>query len=266
MRGQAYDNGANMKGDKSGVQSRIRVLNPRAFYVPCSSHSLNLVVNDMAKASLEAAKFFNMVQKIYLFFSSSTFRWAILLKHVEGLTLKPLSDTRWESRIEALKPLRYQLGGIYDALLTIYDNAEIDNLIKVEASGLLNCLKQFKFLCSIIIWYKVLNCINPISKLLQTQDYDLPTAMELLKNCTDFFKNLRSDEAFDNILCDAKELADEIDITDSFEITQPRHRIRRKNINFDYEAQDNPIEDPKLKFKIEFYFFTIDQAWNPDSV
>ncbi|GFT27606.1 DUF4371 domain-containing protein [Trichonephila clavipes] len=53
MRGQAYDNGANMRGEKSGVQSRIRTLNPRTIYVPCSSHSLNLVINDMAKASLE---------------------------------------------------------------------------------------------------------------------------------------------------------------------------------------------------------------------
>lgn len=86
--------------------------------------------------------------------------------------------------------------------------------------------------------------------------------MELLKNCTGFFQNLRSDEAFDKILCDAKELADEIDIAANFEFTQPRHRVRRKTVNFDYEAQDDPIEDPKLKFKIEFYFFTIDQATN----
>ncbi|GFV86233.1 zinc finger MYM-type protein 1 [Trichonephila clavipes] len=34
MRGQAFDNGANMRGNKSGVQSRINALNPRAFYLP----------------------------------------------------------------------------------------------------------------------------------------------------------------------------------------------------------------------------------------
>ena len=66
IRGQGYDTGSSMRGDKGGVQSRIKKLNSRAFYVPCSSHSLNLVVNDMAKASLEAANFFNMVQKIYI--------------------------------------------------------------------------------------------------------------------------------------------------------------------------------------------------------
>ncbi|GLV46131.1 hypothetical protein CBL_05192 [Carabus blaptoides fortunei] len=68
IRGQGHDNGSNMRGDKSGVQSRIKNLNTRAFYVPCSCHSLNLVVGDMAKASLEATNFSNMVKKIYLFF------------------------------------------------------------------------------------------------------------------------------------------------------------------------------------------------------
>ncbi|GFW05202.1 DUF4371 domain-containing protein [Trichonephila clavipes] len=228
MRGQAFDNGANMRGNKSGEQSRINALNPRAFYLPCSSHSLNLVVNDMAKASFEAANFFNIVQNIYLFFSSSTFRWTILLKYVHGLTLKPLSDTRWESRTEALKLLRYQLGGIYDALLAVYNISEIDNSLRVEASELLSCVKQFKFLCCIVIWYKILNCINPISKLLQTKDYDLPSAMEFLKNCKDFFKDLRSDTAFNKMLCDARELADEIDIPANFELTQPRPSSKKK--------------------------------------
>nr|XP_042913733.1 zinc finger MYM-type protein 1-like [Parasteatoda tepidariorum] len=41
MRYQGYDNGSNMRGEKSGVQTRIRNINPRAFYVTSSSHSLN---------------------------------------------------------------------------------------------------------------------------------------------------------------------------------------------------------------------------------
>ncbi|GFV56352.1 uncharacterized protein TNCV_4674701 [Trichonephila clavipes] len=59
--------------------------------------------------------------------------------------------------------------------------------------------------------------------------------MELLKNCKDFFKDLRSDTAFNEMFCDARELANKTDILADFELTQPRHRIRRMNINFDYE-------------------------------
>ncbi|GFS79653.1 DUF4371 domain-containing protein [Trichonephila clavipes] len=150
--------------------------------------------------------------------------------------------------------LRYQVEGIYDALLAVCNNSEIDNSIRVDASGLLSCVEQFKFLCCI----EILNCINPISKLWQTEDYDLPSAMEHLKNRKDFFKDLRSDTALNEMLCNAREFADEIDTPANFELTQPRHRVRKRNVNFDYEAREVSIEDPTLKYKAEFYFFTLE--------
>ncbi|GFW64712.1 uncharacterized protein TNCV_701151 [Trichonephila clavipes] len=64
------------------------------------------------------------------------------------------------------------------------------------------------------------------------------------------------------MLCDAREFADELDIPANFELPQPRHRIRRRNVNFDYEARDDSIEDRTLKYKAEFYFFTLDKAIN----
>ncbi|GFV01592.1 uncharacterized protein TNCV_2961851 [Trichonephila clavipes] len=68
--------------------------------------------------------------------------------------------------------------------------------------------------------------------------------------------DLRSDTALNEMLCDAPEFADEIDIPANFELTQPRHRVRRRNVNFDYEAREDPIEDPTLKYKAEFNFFS----------
>lgn len=49
-RGQGYDNGANMKGQNQGVQTHILRLNPRAYFMPCGCHNLNLTLGDMAKA------------------------------------------------------------------------------------------------------------------------------------------------------------------------------------------------------------------------
>ncbi|CAM4565616.1 unnamed protein product [Caretta caretta] len=48
LHGQGYDNGSNMKGKDNGVQRRMMEINPRAFFIPCSAHSLNLVVSDAA--------------------------------------------------------------------------------------------------------------------------------------------------------------------------------------------------------------------------
>ncbi|XP_065642994.1 zinc finger MYM-type protein 1-like [Hydra vulgaris] len=113
-RGQSYDNEANMKGIHSEVQKRIRDINPRAVFVPCSFHSLDLMVCDAAKSSSKAVSFFGLVQEVYNFFSGSNIRWTILMKSVQTLTLKPLSNTRWESRVESLKTLKYEYSKVYD--------------------------------------------------------------------------------------------------------------------------------------------------------
>ncbi len=53
-RGQSYDNGANMKGKNKGVQARLLEKNTREMFVPCGSNTLNLVVCDAAKGSVDA--------------------------------------------------------------------------------------------------------------------------------------------------------------------------------------------------------------------
>ena len=44
LRGQCYDGAANMSGQYSGLQSRISAKNPKALYVHCHAHVLNLVI------------------------------------------------------------------------------------------------------------------------------------------------------------------------------------------------------------------------------
>ncbi|XP_022168964.1 zinc finger MYM-type protein 1-like, partial [Myzus persicae] len=77
-RGQAYDNGSNMVGQYKGVQSRISNINSRAFFTPCTAHSLNLVLCDAAKNSLRAITFFGILRRVYTLFSASVSRWDIL--------------------------------------------------------------------------------------------------------------------------------------------------------------------------------------------
>lgn len=73
-RGQAFDNGANMRGKSKGVQARLLEKKPRALFVPCGAHTLNLVLCDSAKASPDAMTYFGILQKLYTLFSASTKR------------------------------------------------------------------------------------------------------------------------------------------------------------------------------------------------
>lgn len=68
LRGQGYDNGANMRGKHNGLQKKCLDLNPRALFVPCCNHSLNLVVNDAAKSNNLSINCFSLVQELFVFF------------------------------------------------------------------------------------------------------------------------------------------------------------------------------------------------------
>ncbi|XP_065651141.1 zinc finger MYM-type protein 1-like [Hydra vulgaris] len=153
LRGQGYDNGRNMRGKNKGVQRRILDVNPRALFIPCCAHTLNLAVNDAVKCCLEATAFFDLVQHVYVFFSASTRRWEVLTRYVSNLTVKPLSETRWESRIDALKPLRYQLGDIYDALAEFANDTNLTgaygNSTRVDARFIANAIFSFEF---VVLW------------------------------------------------------------------------------------------------------------------
>ena len=143
-RGQGYDNGANMRGRISGVQARILQLNKCALFVPCSCHCLNLVLGDMAKSSVTAVTFFGIVQQIYLLFSASVQRWQVLKSHVKSFTLKPLSETRWECRVDSVKAIRYQIGDIYDALIDLSETSD-DRKCQSEAVLIAKELKSYVF-------------------------------------------------------------------------------------------------------------------------
>lgn len=54
----------------------------------------------------------------------------IFEKCVPNLILKLLSDTRWKSRVKRLKPLRFQIDEIYDALFELQEDKKIDNQIR----------------------------------------------------------------------------------------------------------------------------------------
>ncbi|XP_071054435.1 zinc finger MYM-type protein 1-like [Onthophagus taurus] len=235
LRGQGYDNGSNMKGKINGVS-----------------------------CSLEATSFFNIVQKIYTFFAGSTKRWHILQKHAANLTIKPLSDTRWESRIDALKPLRFQISKIYDALMDIYNDLNpagySGNIMRVEAKGIADGISTFKFLVSLITWYNILFEINIISKLLQNKNADIFVCTKQLEVTKNYLVSCRSDENFEKNLSDATLLANELDIDANFPNAPSRRRKIKKQ--FDYEAEGVSIQDPKQNYKISFYYMIIDNAVN----
>jgi hypothetical protein len=65
-------------------------------------------------------------------------------------TVKPLCNTRWECRIDCLKPLRYQIAEIHDALVSVNESLS-DPAVKHEALTLFQQICDFSFIAMLVI-------------------------------------------------------------------------------------------------------------------
>lgn len=69
--GQSYDGAANMRGSYSGLQARILDENPKALFVWCHAHRLNLIVLSAVGSCIEAVDLFGNMEKLYCFITCS---------------------------------------------------------------------------------------------------------------------------------------------------------------------------------------------------
>lgn len=220
---------------------------------------MNLVVNDAALSCVEAVSFFGTIQETYNFFAGSPHRWNVLKSHVTSLTVKPLSQTRWESRIEAINPFRYQLGELYDALFESSQDPRLDAFGKNNALSLAKKLKSYSFICCLVLWHLILFRINLISKILQEQQVNITRAVELIVKVKSYFSEIRTSEGLERMLVDARELAETMEVDPTFG-QESQVRPRRVKKQFDYESSDDPPNDPKATFRKNVYFYILDQA------
>lgn len=245
VRGQGYDNGSNMKGKHQGVQKRLLDINPRAFYMPCGCHCLNLVLCDMANSCHKAKTFFGTCQTIYNVFSNSTKRWSVLLDYIDNLTLKSLSATRWESHVESVKAIKTQIFQIKEALIQLAKVSE-DGKVCRDAESLINGeFSSFEFILSLVIWYEILFKINLVSKKLQSNDMLLDVAVKNLEGLVTYFENYR-ETGFDKAIIEAKQIAETIDVEPEFPIKRASYRKKQ----FD-EIPNTEREEQSAKKNLE---------------
>ncbi|XP_050130318.1 uncharacterized protein LOC126606952 [Malus sylvestris] len=256
VRGQGYDNGSNMKGKHQGVQKRLLDINPRAFYMPCGSHCLNLIVCDMASSCLKAKSFFGACQCIYTVFANSTKRWNILLEHIDGLTLKSLSTTRWESHIESVKAIKSQVAQVRNALFTLVEITENPRLSRDAECLASGELSSFDFVLSLVIWYDILLKINMVSKKLQSEDMRLDVAVKALEALVTFFENYR-ETGFASAMRDAKEIALELEIDPVFQTK--RHRPRKRHHD-EVDGNEREQQSAEESFRTNYFLVIVDIA------
>lgn len=203
MRGQSYDNASNMSGTYSGLQARIKQVNPLAEYAPCAAHSLNLVGSCAASCCEEACHFFELLQTVYCFFSASTQRWEMLNAKV---TLKGLSETRWSARDDACRSLTKNWDLVVGVLKTFSEDHYQKPASRCEAKGILKKLNRFECALMAVFWGDILEMLNKTSKTLQSVSTDLNTVVQLYDSVIHYIHSARNRSTFLNYENSAKKL------------------------------------------------------------
>ena len=192
LRGQSYDNAANMSGCYNGLQAQICQINSLAYYIPCAAHSLNLVGVSAAESCANAIPFFGLVHTLFNFFSASTHRWAVMCEclqqqAVSALVLKRATGTRWCARADATKALYNGYSSFQKALTFMASDAKQKPETIHEAKCLLKDLSKKETAVMSVFWAVILEKINAVSKSLQNETIELKVAINLLKSLSEFF-------------------------------------------------------------------------------
>ncbi|XP_049794473.1 uncharacterized protein LOC126204099 [Schistocerca nitens] len=220
---QVYDNGSDKCGKHNGLRRRILDIN-NGFYVPYSSHSLNLVVKDAANISHETMSFIDL-----------------------------LSATRWSSRIEAIKPSQSYIEDIFDALWEISEaSSTLDCTTALKVKSLALKFLTYKFIYSVIIWYNVLSEITFLSTMTQNLTINTQICINLLMSLIHIFTQYRTDGNFEIVFKEATNVANKLHAETGFPPVNIRPP-RRKTTQFQYEHCDEFWLDPKMNFKVEFF-------------
>ena len=228
-RGQGYDNAATMAGIHTGVGKRISDIHPKAVFVPCTNHSLNLAGVHCAEKVVNAVTFFGTIEKLYVFCSGSTHRWHILMSRVNK-SVKRICETRWSSKHDAVDAVATNTEGFVESLEELRDGDFETAETKGDAGNLLVNMMSYSFFSYLHFWSHLLKEIDETQINLQTKGLGLDKCATDIASLLKFIVEER-----ENLVVNAHASATEK--CAFYEIT-PERRVRRKKRMPGEEAHD----------------------------
>ena len=138
--------------------------------------------------------FLMFVQGLYVLFSASTHRWNLLteaLKPLQCSTTKPLSDTRWEARYDALHALRKGYQAVLQVSKTMCDDNDEKYQTKETAWDFVSSMEKLETGILLEVWSYIMERFHKTSQALQDSKMPLNRETNLLQALHDFIQLLR---------------------------------------------------------------------------
>ena len=249
-RGQTYDGASNMSGHLSGVASRLKQEEPRAFYVHCVAHCLNLCLQDCAHQCPCIRDALALANDMSTLIHSSPKRLALFRYLKEQLSpgspgLKPLCPTRWTVRTGAIDAILKNYSVISEELEQIEVESHSESSRK--ALGLLALMERFSTYFGLKLSFLVFSATEQASSTLQYKDINAQEAAMAIDAARSFLGRQRSDSAFDGFYQSV--------VNEASNYTQDPTLPRQKRIprRLDDGASNHVYSSPKEYYQQQYY-------------
>ena len=259
-RGQCYDGASNMSGPRSGVAKQLRDDEPRALYLQCHGHALNIAVGDAIKRCKHTKDALDVAFEVSKLVKVSPKRTAQLEKLKEELSLdspgfRVLCPTRWTVRAASLKSLLSN----YIALQHLWETAKdstADPTIKGRIIGVQSQFKTFSFFFGVNLAELALKHTDNLSKTLQSTSMSASEGAYIAAMTVKTLKLLRTDDQFTAFWDLVIKAQQEVEVCDP---ELPRRR--KAPSRYDDGAPGDFPRDCQAHYR-QSYFEALDQVVN----
>ena len=181
----------------TGVQARIKEVEPRAVYVHCTAHRLNLVVKDSLDGIPDLRDAVHGAASLINFYRDSPKRLVNLANMGASSSLRPLCPTRWTCSEAALESILHNYRPLQDSLLQLASDQTARPDVRSKASGFANLMSEFSFFHGICLSLHFLRMTTPVMRAVQGKKQTVAANLSLLTALSEALTGQRSrHEAF----------------------------------------------------------------------
>ncbi|XP_039107646.1 zinc finger MYM-type protein 1 isoform X3 [Hyaena hyaena] len=265
--GQAYDSTINLRGKFNKIAAEFKKEEPRALYVHCYAHFLDLAVIRFCKEVKELRITLNTLSSLFNAIHMSgemSANFENICKLSQNKTCKKhTSQSCWTVHDQMLLSVIEGLPEIIETLEFVSRHSSNTSLAD-ELSDLLTLISKFEFIFCLKFLYRVLSVTGILSKELQSETIDIFSLSSKIEAILECLSSERNDVYFKTIWDGAEEICQKI-TSKSFEVERPSFQKRRKiQKTIDLVNSDSMFfpTSTEEQYKINIYYQGLDTILN----
>jgi hypothetical protein len=165
--GQCYDGAGNMRGKYSGLATHLQKTCPKAIYIWCNAHRLNLVMNSVTNCCRDVKNTLGLLEELHVFMNghkrNDVFMQAQQGSKIRKKQLKRVSTTRWNNTEAATETVLSKYQEVLETL-KLLSQPDYDIETATQATGLLARLQDFRVILCIHVLKTIYSYIGPASR------------------------------------------------------------------------------------------------------